>query len=348
MLRTNLKAEIFNLKWIVCLLLSATVCAQAQKPQIKIGDIEYFGTKAVDVEKVRTTLPVHEGDELSLDALPDLISRVEAAVKNSTNQEPTDVASVCCDGHDSWIIYIGLPGRNIERIRYNSPPSGSIQFPAEVLKLYSQTMDLITESVHAQATEDRSRGYALSAYPPLRAKQLAMREYATNHAALIRRVLTESSKAEQRIAAAQLLGYATYNKMQVDALVNASRDADETVRNNAVRALGVLAESNPSIAKQIPKAPFVPFLNSGIWKDRNKGGYLLEMLTKRHDSKLFQLLKRGASDSLVEMAHWREFGHAKSARLILGRIAGIEEDRLQKLAHDDPGAIISEYLRLKI
>ena len=31
------------------------------------------------------------------------------------------------------------------------------------------------------------------------------------------------------------------------------------------------------------------------------------------------------------MARWRDPGHASDARMILGRVAGIEEKRLQKL-----------------
>jgi len=324
------------------LFLLTAAAAQAQKQQIRIGDIEYFGLKGIDVEKLKTELPIHEGDELSLDTLPDLIVRTRAAVKKSVGQEPTDVGPVCCDAHDSWIIYIGLPGQNVEIVRYNSPPKSSIQFPAEVLTLYGQTMELISESVHKQPSEDRSQGYALSAYPPLRAKQLAMREYAIRNSALIRRVLNESADPDQRTVAAQLLGYAIHNQAQIRALVKASRDADESVRNNAVRALAVLAESRSSIAKQIPAGSFVALLNSGTWKDRNKGSLLLGTLTKTRNPNLLKMVNRRASDSLIEMARWREFGHAQSARLILGRIAGMDEERLQRLAHDDPNAIIKK------
>ena len=337
-----MKSEILNLRFVGLLVLTA-VAVQAQNQQIRIGDIECFGTKGVAVDRIKSALPIHEGDELSLDAFPDLVFRAKAAVKASIGQEATDLGPVCCDAHDSWIVYIGLPGQNLEVIRYNSSPKGAIHFPPEVVTLYDQTMDLIAEAVHAQPTEDRSQGYALSAYPPLRAKQLAMREYATGNASLIRRVLLQSADAEQRTVAAQLLGYAIQNKAQIQALVKASRDADEAVRNNAVRALGVLAESRPSIAKEIPATGFVAFLNSGIWKDRNKGSYLLEILTKTREPNLLRLLRRRASDSLLEMSQWREFGHARSARLILGRIARFDEDHLLQLAHDDPNAIIKMF-----
>ena len=44
---------------------------------------------------------------------------------------------------------------------------------------------------------------------------------------------------------AQMLGYARQSDQQVDALVHASLDADDDVRNDAVRALEVLAGAKP-------------------------------------------------------------------------------------------------------
>jgi hypothetical protein len=192
-------------------------------------------------------------------------------------------------------------------------------------------MDLIFDSIRTGGTEERSMGYALSTYPPLRAKQLAMREYAVGHAPLIRRVLLDAADAEQRTVAAALLGYAKQNRQQITGLVRASRDPDDGVRNNAVRALVVLAESSAITASDIPATPFVSMLNSGTWTDRNKASYLLSNLTKQRDAKLFRLIRQQALDSLIEMARWRNPGHAETARFILGRIAGIPEDELKHL-----------------
>ena len=181
------------------------------------------------------------------------------------------------------------------------------------------------------ATEDDSRGYALSVESDLRAKQLATRAYALHHEGLVRRVLASAEDAEQRIAAAHILGYARQSAEQIQALVRASYDADETVRNNAIRALAVLAQSNPRVAARIPAEHFIAMLSSGSWTDRNKAGFLLDELSKRRDPKLLTELRSRALDSLIEMARWRSRGHAGFARILLGRIAGIEETRLQQL-----------------
>jgi len=128
-----------------------------------------------------------------------------------------------------------------------------------------------------------------------------------------------------------IIGYARQSRAQVMILVRASRDANEGVRNNVVRALIVLANSSPGIAGSIPANRFVEMLNSGVWKDRNKSGSLLGILSKRRDPRLLRLLRTKALQSLVEMARWRDARHASDARIILGRIAGIEEKQLIQL-----------------
>jgi hypothetical protein len=57
--------------------------------------------------------------------------------------------------------------------------------------------------------------------------------------------------------------------------------------------------------------------------------------TKSRDPKLLGELRSGALVSLIEMARWQSSGHAYDARILLGRIAGIEEKRLEQLAKED-------------
>ena len=188
------------------------------------------------------------------------------------------------------------------------------------------------------AGEDDSRGFALSSDDAeLRAKQLAMHDYAVKNEAVIRNVIRNSSDVEHRQAAAQLLGYANRSARTINDLVKASRDGDETVRNNATRALIVLARSDAKTAVMIPAGDFVEMLNSGEWTDRNKAGGLLAELTRSRSPRLLKSLRSQAFESLAEMARW-ETGHAQAAREMLGRIAGIEESRLEKMAADDSKA----------
>jgi len=138
------------------------------------------------------------------------------------------------------------------------------------------------------------------------------------------------------------VGYISQSLRQINALVHASRDTDDLVRDNATRALWVLAKSNAKLASDIPPDTFIEMLNSGTWTDRNKGILLVEQLTASRDANLLAKIRSAALDSLIEMASWRYTGHAISARMVLGRVAGIPEERLIDLAMDGPVTAIIE------
>jgi len=302
----------------------------AQEKHRRIGEIDFYGYAGLDLEKIRAALPVREGDELADDAVLTQVGRIKETVKRAVGKPATDVAPVCCDAQGNWMFYVGLPGSSIRTLRFNPPPKGRARLPASITAHYQKTMEASSSAVRkGVADEDHSRGYALSVDPDLRAKQLATRAYALRNEALVRRVLASAANAEQRIAAAHILGYARQSEQQIQALVRASQDSDETVRNNAIRALGVLAQSDPKVAARIPAEHFIAMLSSGSWTDRNKAGFLLDELTKRRDPKLLAQLRLRSLDSLIEMARWRSRGHADFARILLGRIAGIEEVRLR-------------------
>ena len=317
---------------LIILLLAAITFGQENHR--RIGEIDFYGYAGFDLEKVRAALPLREGDDFrdSDSAFSETIDRIRAAITKVIGKPPTDIAVVCCDDQGGQMIYIGLPGKSMRNVPYNPPPRGTVRFPARVIDLYQQTMEALSRAVrNGSSKEDYSKGYALSTDPEVRAKQLATREYATHDERLVRSVLASSQDAEQRIAAAHILGYARQSKEQIEALVKAAYDANDTVRNNAIRALGVLAQSNPKVAARIPAERFIAMLNSGSWTDRNKAGFLLDKLSRRRNPKLLNQLRSQALDSLIEMARWRSRGHADFARILLGRIAGIEETRLQQI-----------------
>ncbi|HVS80486.1 MAG TPA: hypothetical protein VHE60_01985 [Pyrinomonadaceae bacterium] len=323
---------------LIILLLAAITFGQENHR--RIGEIDFYGYAGLDLEKVRAALPLREGDDFrdSDSAFVETIDRIKAAITKVIGKPPTDIAVVCCDDQGGQMIYIGLPGKSMRRVPYNPPPKGTVRFPAGVIDLYQQTMEASSKAVRSGASkEDDSEGYSLSTDPELRAKQLATREYATHHERLVLSVLASSKDAEQRIAVAHILGYARQSKEQIGALVRASYDADETVRNNAIRALWVLAQSNPRVAARIPTEHFIAMLSSGSWTDRNKAGFLLDELSRRRNPRLLSRLRSQALDSLIEMARWRSRGHAGTARILLGRIAGIEETRLRQLV--DAGGV---------
>lgn len=318
------------MKHLLCLGIILLVPAAFGQDQPKrIGEIEFFGYSGSDLKRIRAALPFHEQDDFSIESFGGKIEQAGEAIKTVTGQTPTDIAPVCCDDQGNWIIYIGLSGKPTH---YNPLPKGTTRLPENVLNLYERFIKIVMEDVQkGDNAEDHSQGYALSTSPPLRAVQLEMRAYAVGHEALLRKVLETSADDKQRIAAAELLGYARQSKSQLATLARANQDRNDKVRNNAIRALLVLADSSPKIAREIPAASFIDLLLSGIWSDLNKASGLLFILTRKNNATLMaSLRRREVLDRLIEMARWRT-GHGEPARTLLGRIAGIDERRLGQL-----------------
>lgn len=128
-----------------------------------------------------------------------------------------------------------------------------------------------------------------------------------------------------------MLGYGRKSAREIGALLRASHDPDGVVRNNALRAMWVLAMARPQTASEIPAESFIAMLNSGVWEDRNKAGLLLAALSRSRQPQLLERLRTQALPSLIEMARWQHSGHAEPYRVLLGRIAGIDEARIQQL-----------------
>src|SRR5262245_1230908 len=101
------------------------------------------------------------------------------------------------------------------------------------------------------------QGFSLTNYPAARKKQLEMREYALRNESTVFQLLQSSSDPKHRAIAARILGFAQRSDGQVDALIKACLDSDAGVRNNAIRALAVLAGAKPAAAQRIPAAPFI-------------------------------------------------------------------------------------------
>jgi hypothetical protein len=317
----------------------------AQEKSMRLGEIEFFGYAGFDPTAVRASLPVHEGDVLANSDLEPAIERLRMAISQSLGRPATDIKSSCCDNRGNLMIYVGLPGRSSSSPRYNPLPKADVQLPSAIVDLYEQSMALAFEAAQSQAVEESSAGYVLSAYPSLRTNQLAMREFALREEVLLIKVLTTSGQAEERRTAAHVIGYGNQSRLQLDALVSASSDVDDEVRNNAVRALALLAESNPKLGAQVPPAKFIAMLGSNVWKDRNQAAVVLESLSRTRDRHLLNLVHKWALEQLVEMAQWRSAGDANPARLILARIAGIDENHLQQLVSAGQSQAIIDSLR---
>lgn len=314
----------------------APAASPDESPAFQVGEIYYFGYQGLDLKKLQANLPVHIGDTVYPERRGFEWQAIRDTVKQVTGSAPTNIERVCCDESHNLILYIGLCGTSSHPFPSASPPRGSDHLEEAALKLYDQQETAMVEAVRRGASgEDDSKGYAISKDPATRQIDLAVRAYAAHRGPELEKVLRNAADPQQRRVSAWLLGYADRSTAQIQSLAKAASDADSEVRNNAVRALGVLASDRNAGPVGIAPGPFISLLFSGQWSDRNKGSLLLEKLTRQRDPALLAELRDKAFQPLIEGAGW-DPGHAGFFLLILGRIANLPEDRLRKLvdAHD--------------
>ncbi|HRH45085.1 MAG TPA: HEAT repeat domain-containing protein [Pyrinomonadaceae bacterium] len=298
-----------------------------------IGIIDFYGLRTISEKDVWSVLNIKVGD----DAIETIKSaeEIRQTLKKLPNVEDASISLICCDDiFGKSIIFVGIREKGIPALKFNTAPTGKIRLP----KIIAQAgKDFQTAFAQALAekdfSEDDSQGHALFGNQNVRKVQERFVTLANEHLKVLQQVLRKSSDAEQRATAAQIIAYARNKKAIVSDLIFAVNDDNEHVRNNAIRALIVIANyaiANPSLKIKIPADDFIPMLNSLEWTDRNKALGVLDALAKNRDGRLLAKLKNNALDSLIEMARWKSPGHAQTAFSILGRIGKLSEVQIEK------------------
>ena len=324
---------------ILLLGLAGVLCAPAADT---IGIVDFYGYGGLDPANLRAVLPFHEGDPLPSDKLS---ARARDALQRFSGRPAVEVSSPVL-GSEHWTVYIGLADPAAPPILYNSHPTSDLALPPMALKLFRQMdKDLFAAVKRGAVDEDDSTGYTLTNDAATRQDQSKLHEWARANTAVLYRVLEQSRHIDQRLRAAEALGYAEHSSEQVAALVRAAFDDDAGVRNAAIRALNVLCRLGAEVTRQIPAARFIPLLYSLHWTDRNKSSWLLDMLTAARDPALLEALHDRAVPPLREMLRWKDKGHAMPAAMILGRIAGLPDAETGALLDAGDTAAIVRALR---
>ncbi|MDA2935315.1 HEAT repeat domain-containing protein, partial [Acidobacteria bacterium AH-259-D05] len=231
-------------------------------------------------------------------------------------------------------LYVGIQEQVARHFDFRTPPQSDIALPQEVVEDHENFREAFMEAVfRGAAGEDWSEGHSLADNPGARAFQERFLVYAERHLERLREVLRDSADAEQRAIAATVIGYAPDKRAVLDALQSATRDFDWSVRNNAMRSLGIiaiLAGRQPELGIEISPTGFIEMLNSLLWTDRNKALSVLWSLTEGRDPGVLRQLREQALPSLVEVARFKNAGHALPAYLILGRMAGLSDKEIEE------------------
>lgn len=309
--------------FFILYLVVSTVWSQS----MVLGNIDFYGNRSAKID-IRKCLPYKEGDTLNV--FSDSISytrgvvTVENCLKAHKGIQQAEVVFVCCVMETQWTAYVGISRKTL--VVNHSNKSKELKLPAEITNTYDSLMELLLPAIQSgYGGEDDSQGHALSDHPPSRKLQERLVSLAERYFDLLRDVLKYSKYSEQRVAAAWVIAYYHDKSAIVHDLSEAASDSDKEVRNNAIRALGIIInyiQARPNLNISVPPSPFIALMNSISWSDRNKSVGVLLALTEKRDQKLLLLLKNEALESLIDMASWKSEGHAMAGYMILGRIAG--------------------------
>lgn len=295
-----------------------------------IGTIDFYGLRTVSERQIREALIVKEGDAM-LNSKEE-VDAIEKRLASLPNVIEAKLNAGCCTGDGKSTLYIGIREKGADVFQFRTAPVGKVRLTDKILKLGEEFADAHQKAVlKGDAAEDRSAGHGLMNNAEARAIQEKFIPLASRNLKLLRRILRESSDAQHRALAAEIIAYYKDKSAIVADLVEALKDADGSVRNNAMRALGVIAgyaQAHPEKKIKVPFEPFVAMLNSLEWTDRNKSALVLGELTVRRDAELLKLLREKAVPALVEMARWKNDGHAGTSFFILGRVGGLSDEEI--------------------
>ena len=305
---------------LVATLLSVAACVA----QSTVGAIDFFAYANADIDALRDDLSIRFGDPWTSETKQLLNSDIEKLL----GRTPSHVGAVCCDENGNRLIYIGLADGSGSRVRLNPGPTGSLELDDDFVILYDRFEEAVRQAVsHGEGlvVEDHSLGFPLSQDADVQGFEQQIRKYALSNPSQLIAVARESSNARHRAIAIDAIGYGIHSANQIEALTHSALDPDRTVRNNAIRALWVLASSQVELQAPIPYSTFVDLLNSDVRTDRTKSIAVLAALTADRDSGVLTAILERSLAPLIECARWSWTGHAFEARVILGRIAGIDE-----------------------
>ena len=309
------------------LMLGVHVAASpASSPSRTIGSIDFFGLRTVAEASIRKHLPFKEGD-----ALMDKEHRPDGAtIAKAAGVSQVTLVFICCTPDQKVQAYVGVAEQPVPQTRIPPVFTGAARLPEEMIRADDEYGAQVREGLtQGKAGEEHSQGHALAEnFPPLRAVQQKFIDYARENAAVATEVLATSADARHRAVAAVILGYAADKRAAAAALIRGVADSDDGVRNNATRALGVIAEyaaAHPELGIHIDPEPFVEMLNSVVWTDLNKADMVLMQLTASREPGLIKLLRERARPALIDICRWKNPGHSSAGCVILRRVEGLPD-----------------------
>ena len=289
-----------------------------------------YGNRNTLIDTIVQRAQIAEGDSISHTKL--MNGTIENSILRIPGITQARTSLVCCDKNGDYHLFIGVSENDSNMLYYREAPTLRIKLPDKYTNAYAQFLDRLSDAIQrGEADETWSQGHSLIHYLPARKIQERYMIWADENFADLRKVLRSSAYESQRATAVQIIAYHFDKSEVVPELIYAVMDESDEVRNNAIKALTVLAHyasEHPEKKINIPYTPFVRLINSVVWSDRNKGLSVLLQLTRSRNPEMLNKLKEMSLPALKEMAVWKSEAHAMPAFVILARIAGVPEEKI--------------------
>ena len=317
------------MKILSFIFLSCFLCVTAAAQTRLVGTVDFYGARTVSEQQLREALQIKEGDALQSN---DGRGKIEKRLTALTNVEQADVSAICCTSDGRVMLYVGIREKGAPVLEFRVAPKGAVRLTDKIVKTGAELDEAREQAMlKGDFSEDVSQGHSLLNNAEARAVQSKFVSIAAQNLKLLRQVLRESADASHRALAAEIIAYAADKQLIVEDLVGGMKDSDTGVRNNSMRALGLIAGYAPSAPKKkisVPFAPFVDLLNSIEWTDRNKSSLALLNLTENRNAELLAELRERALTSLFNMARWKNKNYANTGFIILGRLGDLPEEEI--------------------
>jgi len=316
----------------------------------QVGVIEIYGNRKVSTQKIRAALGVKEGSPF-----PASKGNTEEKLDKISGIVASRLQAACCvDG--KMVLYVGIEEKDSPHFEFRPEPAGDATLPKELSDAYDEFLDTVNQSIRmAQTGETLSSGYSLMQNSGARRRQEEFIPLAAKYLDQLHQVIRESKDPDQRAMAAYILQYGPRNARSTPQILNdlqyALQDVDDTVRDNALRALTAMyvgGKSHPEQGITIQPTWFVELLNSIVWSDRHNASVALVEMTEDRNADTLGLIKERALHSVVEMAQWHDLANALPAFILTGRLAGVREKEIQEAwVNQDHALFIKEALTPK-
>jgi HEAT repeat protein len=311
------------------LLLHSFAFAQS-KPKLK--GIDLFGSNQIDVrqiqskfadkiQKIVSALYVDNDFDLGMNLRQEVIS----AIRQMGKFAYVELSAVLYPNKDVYVTVdlVDESDRSV-RIQFSAPPQKELADPDGLLALWEEYENIAQAlwrkgelNFEKMACPALHCSYGFE-HPDLKKyEQPFQAKVPTNTEALVR-ILREDKDAQHRRNAAFLLAHIQDPVELTQILLPSISDPDETVRNNAMRVLGEIAEKRKQVT--IPVEPIIKALNYPATTDRNKALYVLEGLADNPANKVIIIGR--ASKLLVRLLKLSQPNNHDFAYSILKKISG--------------------------